>query len=65
MIDQIGLDCTVALSPLADYPDCPTQYSGKRRLGSLATLLEGDFGFEQYVDLALDMPMMLVRRCAR
>ena len=34
------------------------------RMGSLATLLEREFGFEEYVDLALNMPMMLVRRCA-
>ena len=52
------------LSPIAAMADVPDHRSGKRRMGSLATLLEGDFGFEQYVDLALSMPMMLVRRCA-
>lgn len=67
--DRIDLDCQEAASltclvPLSSLADCPDQCFGKRRMGSLATLLEGDFGFEQYVDLALNMPMLLVRRCA-
>ena len=67
---QIGLGCqyterchcSVLLlpkQPVLEY------VAPKRRMGSLATLLEGDFGFESYVDLALKMPMMIVRRCAQ
>ena len=34
------------------------------RAESLATLLEQGFGFESYVNFALNMPMTIVRRCA-